>query len=157
MVMHHHEKFDGTGYPFGLAGADIPLLTRMSTVCDVYDAITSNRPYKDAWDPGESLRRMASWKGHFDTRVLKALIASLGIYPVGTLVRLSSDRLAVVLEQRPGSLSRPLVRVFFSARTRSQLLHSDVDLSAPGCSETITGLESPQQWGFRDLHKLWAH
>jgi len=156
MVLHHHEKFDGSGYPSGLAGAQIPLLTRMSTVCDVYDAITSNRAYKEAWDPGESLRRMASWKGHFDPQVLKAFIAGLGIYPVGTLVRLSSDRLAVVLEQRPGSLTRPLVRVFFSARTRSQLLHSDLDLSAPGCSESITGLESPREWGFRDLHKLWA-
>ncbi|TWH16859.1 hypothetical protein L613_001100000480 [Pseudoxanthomonas taiwanensis J19] len=128
----------------------------MSAVCDVYDAITSNRPYKEGWDPAEALRRMASWKGHFDPVVLKAFIASLGIYPAGSLVRLSSDRLAVVLEQRPGDLTRPLVRVFYSARLRSHLLLADVDLSAPGCSERITGIESPREWGFRDLHKLWA-
>lgn len=156
MVLHHHERMDGTGYPAGLAAAQLPLLTRMSAVCDVYDAITSNRPYKEGWDPAEALRRMASWKGHFDPVVLKAFIASLGIYPAGSLVRLSSDRLAVVLEQRPGDLTRPLVRVFYSARLRSHLLLADVDLSAPGCSERITGIESPREWGFRDLHKLWA-
>lgn len=156
MVLYHHERMDGAGYPAGLAPEQIPLLTRMSSVCDVYDAVTSTRAYKDPWDPAEALRCMVSWKGQFDMTVLKALIASLGIYPAGSLVRLSSDRLAVVLEQRPGNLTRPLVRVFYSARLRSHVLHVDVDLSAPGCSESITGIESPAAWGFRDLHKLWA-
>jgi putative nucleotidyltransferase with HDIG domain len=156
MVRHHHEKFDGGGYPSCLPAEATPLLTRMSTVCDVYDAITSNRPYKEAWDPGESLRRMASWKGHFDPAVLKAFIASVGIYPVGTLVRLSSERLAVVVEQRPGALSAPRVRVFFSTRSRSQILQQELDLSEAGCSDRIIGVESPRQWGFRELDKLWA-
>jgi len=156
MVLHHHERMDGTGYPSRLAPEQIPLLTRMSSVCDVYDAITSTRPYKGPWDPAEALRQMASWKGQFDPAVLKALIGSLGIYPAGSLVRLSSERLAVVLEQRRPDLTRPLVRAFYSARLRSHILHTDVDLSAPGCSESITGIESPRQWGFRDLHKLWA-
>jgi putative nucleotidyltransferase with HDIG domain len=156
MVRHHHEKFDGGGYPSCLPAEATPLLTRMSTVCDVYDAITSNRPYKEAWDPGESLRRMASWKGHFDPAVLKAFIASVGIYPVGTLVRLSSERLAVVVEQRPGALSAPRVRVFFSTRSCSQILQHELDLSEVGCSDRITGVESPRKWGFRELEKLWA-
>ncbi|AKC86974.1 HD-GYP domain-containing protein [Pseudoxanthomonas suwonensis] len=156
MVRHHHEKYDGGGYPAQLPAESTPLLTRMSAVCDVYDAITSNRPYKEGWDPGESLRKMASWRGHFDPAVLKAFIASVGIYPIGTLVRLSSERLAVVLEQRPEALSAPLVRVFFSARSRTQILQRDLDLSAPGCDERIVGIESPAQWGFRELVKLWA-
>lgn len=156
IVLHHHERMDGTGYPARLEPERIPLLTRMGSVCDVYDAITSTRPYKGPWDPAEALRKMASWKGQFDPAVLKALIASLGIYPAGSLVRLSSERLAVVLEQRPPDLTRPLVRAFYSARLRSHILHTDVDLSAPGCSEHIAGIESPREWGFRDLHKLWA-
>lgn len=155
MVRHHHERFDGAGYPLRLPGGEIPLLTRMSTVCDVYDAVTSNRPYKEGWDPGEALRRMATWKGQFDPAVLKAFIATVGIYPIGTLVRLSSDRLAVVIEQNP-ALSTPKVRVFHSARTRSHLLVHDLDLAATDCADHITGLESPRQWGFRDLDKLWA-
>ena len=93
----------------------------MSTVCDVYDAITSNRPYKEGWDPGESLRQMASWKGHFDPAVLKAFIGSLGIYPIGTLVRLSSDRLAVVVEQGTSSLLNPVVKVFFSTKANQPI------------------------------------
>ena len=65
----------------------------MGAVCDVYDAITSNRPYKAGWDPAESLRKMAEWsKGHFDPLVFQAFVKSMGIYPVGSLVLLSSGR-----------------------------------------------------------------
>src|SRR3712207_9405546 len=63
---HHHEKMDGSGYPDKLNADSISLVARMSAVCDVYDAITSNRPYKAGWDPAESVSRMASWQGHFD-------------------------------------------------------------------------------------------
>ncbi len=155
MVRHHHERMDGAGYPDALDEAAIPLLTRMSAVCDVYDAITSNRPYKPGWDPAESLRRMASWQGHFDPRVFKALVRSLGIYPIGSLVRLSSERLAVVIETGAQALAPPRVRVFYSARARSHVLNHDIDLAAPGCSERIVAVESPQAWGFRRLENLW--
>jgi HD-GYP domain-containing protein (c-di-GMP phosphodiesterase class II) len=60
----------------------------MGAVCDVYDAITSNRPYKAGWDPAESLRKMAEWSnGHFDEAVFQAFVKSIGIYPIGSLVR----------------------------------------------------------------------
>jgi HD-GYP domain-containing protein (c-di-GMP phosphodiesterase class II) len=63
----------------------------MGAVCDVYDAITSNRPYKAGWDPAESIRRMAEWcKGHFDERVFQAFVKCIGIYPIGSLVKLES-------------------------------------------------------------------
>jgi HD-GYP domain-containing protein (c-di-GMP phosphodiesterase class II) len=70
VCLHHHEKVDGTGYPKGLQGADISLLAKMCAVCDVYDAITSTRSYKDAWCPVESLEKMTEWVGsHFDDQV----------------------------------------------------------------------------------------
>jgi len=50
---------------------------------DVYDAVTSVRPYKQAWNPGEALRHMAQWKGHFDIPVFQAFVKTVGIYPVG--------------------------------------------------------------------------
>jgi HD-GYP domain-containing protein (c-di-GMP phosphodiesterase class II) len=64
---HHHEKVDGSGYSKGLKNEQVSLHSKMAAVCDVYDAITSNRPYKRGWDPAESLRRMASWTLKFDT------------------------------------------------------------------------------------------
>ena len=155
ITRHHHERVDGTGYPDRLPGSALPVLTRMGAICDVYDAITSNRPYKAGWDPGESLRRMAGWQGHFDADLLKAFVRSLGIYPVGTLVRLSSDRLAVVVEQNPATLLAPRVRVFYSAKSRTQLLQVDIDLAASEGRERILGIESPEKWGFRELEKLW--
>ena len=86
---------------------------------------------------------------------IRDIVRSLGIYPVGALVRLSSDKLAVVVEQNPGTLLAPRVRAFYSARTRSHILIADIDLAASGGKERIVGVESPAQWGFRDLEKLW--
>ena len=63
IALHHHEKFDGSGYPHRLAGKGISELSRMTAVCDVYDAITSMRPYKEGWNPAEAMHRMASWSG----------------------------------------------------------------------------------------------
>ncbi|CAN4278835.1 HD-GYP domain-containing protein [Pseudoxanthomonas sp. LjRoot125] len=155
IARHHHEKVNGAGYPQRLSGTELPLLTRMSAICDVYDAITSNRPYKAGWDPAESLRRMAGWKGHFDETLLKAFVRSVGIYPIGALVRLSSDRLAVVVEQNPATLLAPRVRVFYSAKSRTHLLMTDIDLATAGDRERIVSVESPATWGFRELEKLW--
>lgn len=109
--LHHHEKLDGSGYPHGLAGERIGLLARMCAICDVYDAVTSERVYKHAWDPAEALHRMATWQGHFDDGLFQAFVKAIGIYPVGSLVRLSDGRLALVVEQHPGSLLTPRVRV----------------------------------------------
>jgi len=115
VCLHHHEKLDGSGYPAGLQGAQISLYARMGAICDVYDAITSNRPYKQGWCPADSLRRMAAWRGgHLDAQLFAAFVKCLGIYPLGTLVRLQSERLAVVVGQAAGKpLTQPTVRVFF--------------------------------------------
>jgi len=155
VTLHHHEKVDGNGYPHKLAGSDIALLARMGAVCDVYDAVTSNRPYKQGWDPAESIRRMSSWKGHFDETVLRAFIKSLGIYPVGALVRLKSDKLGVVVEQNPGELLRPVVKVFYSARSNTQVMLHRIDLAERGCQDQIVSVEDAVKWGFRNLERLW--
>ncbi|SDD63094.1 HD-GYP domain-containing protein [Aquimonas voraii] len=155
IALHHHEKYDGTGYPHGQAGEDIDLLSRMGAVCDVYDAISSNRPYKKAWSPAESVRRMAAWKGHFDPQVFNAFVKSIGIYPVGALVRLQSDLLAVVTEQHDESLLTPKVRIFFNAKKREPVFIRDLDLASPNCADRIAGIESPETWNFPQLEKLW--
>ncbi len=157
VCLHHHEKTDGSGYPEGLKGDEISLFAKMGAVCDVYDAITSNRPYKNGWDPAESLRKMAEWaKGHFDPSVFQAFVKSLGIYPIGSLVRLSSGRLAVVVEQSTKSLTMPVVKVFYSTNSSLRITPELVNLSAPTCRDKISGREDPESWKFPDLDELWS-
>ena len=75
VCLHHHEKMDGSGYPHRQKGDEISLLAKMGAVCDVYDAITSNRPYKAGWDPAESIKKMTAWcNGHFDEAVFRAFV-----------------------------------------------------------------------------------
>ena len=157
VCLHHHEKTDGSGYPKGLRDEQISLFAKMGAVCDVYDAITSNRPYKSGWDPAESLRKMAEWaNGHFDQKVFQAFVKSLGIYPIGSLVRLASGRLGVVMEQSARSLTTPLVKVFYSTKSQLRIAPEVIDLSAPGCSDKIAGREDPAKWKFPDLDELWS-
>ncbi len=157
VCLHHHEKTDGSGYPKGLKDEQISLYAKMGAVCDVYDAITSNRPYKSGWDPAESLRKMAEWaNGHFDQKVFQAFVKSLGIYPIGSLVRLASGRLGVVVEQSSKSLTTPLVKVFFSTKSNLRVPPDVIDLSAPTCSDKIAGREDPAKWKFPDLDELWS-
>jgi putative nucleotidyltransferase with HDIG domain len=157
VVLHHHEKMDGSGYPHGLRGDTISLFAKMGAVCDVYDAITSNRPYKKGWSPAESIRKMAEWsKGHFDEAIFQAFVKTVGIYPTGSLVRLESGRLGVVTEQSEKSLLTPKVKVFFSARLRTPIMQETLDLSQLIGTEKIIGRESPEDWGFRNLDDLWS-
>jgi len=157
VCLYHHEKMDGSGYPDGLKGDQISLWARMGAVCDVYDAITSDRPYKSGWDPAESLRKMAEWtKGHFDPRVFQAFVKAMGIYPVGSLVRLSSGRIGVVMEQTVKSLTVPRVKVFFSTKTDMRILPEIIDLSLSSCRDRIASREDPGRWNFSDLNELWS-
>jgi HD-GYP domain-containing protein (c-di-GMP phosphodiesterase class II) len=156
VTLHHHERPDGKGYPHGLSGESLSRVARMGAVCDVYDAITSNRPYKSGWDPAESIARMASWAGQFDNEIFQAFVKSLGIYPIGSLVRMRSGRLGVVAEQGEGSLVAPKVKLFFSTKSNMPIALELLDLSAAGCNDAIAARESNAQWKFPHLDELWA-
>lgn len=156
VCLHHHEKMDGSGYPHRLEGEQISLYARMGAVCDVYDAITSNRPYKQGWDPAESIRKMAEWKGHFDPVVFQAFVKTVGIYPVGSLVRLESGRIGVVIEQQAKSLLAPRVKVFFSAKSKTPIPQEVLDLSKLVGRDKIVSRESAEEWGFRNVDELWT-
>ncbi|MDP2143666.1 MAG: HD-GYP domain-containing protein [Gallionella sp.] len=157
VCLHHHEKVNGSGYPDGLAGGEISLYARMGAVCDVYDAITSNRPYKNGWEPAESIRKMAEWsKGHFDQRIFEAFVRSVGIYPVGSLVRLASGMLGVVIEQTEQSLLTPIIMVFFSIQSNARVQPELLDLSKPSCKDKIVSHEDPAKWDIKDTQALWS-
>jgi HD-GYP domain-containing protein (c-di-GMP phosphodiesterase class II) len=157
VCLYHHEKLDGTGYPHRLAGPQVSLMARMGAVCDVYDAITSNRPYKAGWDPAESLARMAQWvDSHLDGRVFQAFVRSLGVYPVGSLVLLSNGKLAVVVDQSRGSLLKPVVKTVFSVNSYERVVPELIDLSSPSCRHTIVKREDPAKWRISGLDEVWA-
>lgn len=154
--LHHHERFDGAGYPHGLRGEAIPRSARMNAICDVYDAITSQRPYKPAWDRAESIARMAVWTraGQFDPQLFRAFVGVVGVYPVGSLLRLQSGRLAVVVEVDPTAPATPCVKVFYSARSHMPVPLQRIDLGRPGTHDRIVARESNRDWRFEYLDEL---
>jgi putative nucleotidyltransferase with HDIG domain len=157
VCLHHHEKVDGSGYPHKLAGDNISLFAKMGAVCDVYDAVTSNRPYKEGWEPGVSLQRMAQWsKAHFDDAVFKAFVKSVGIYPIGSMVLMKSGLLGVVVDQSPKSLLTPLVKVFFSTKSKLRIPMEILDLSKPSTRDEIIKHDDPLLWGIKDLSDIWT-
>ncbi|MEO5865633.1 MAG: HD-GYP domain-containing protein [Sphingomonas sp.] len=137
---HHHERVDGSGYPFRLKGAELSIFARMGAICDVYDAVTSERAYKEKWSPGEALDWMSSVTGHFDRSVLGAFAAIIGAFPPGSLVRLQSDRLAVVLDEADADPLNPGVCVFLCANTRRPLPWQRCT------TDPIVGIERADRW-----------
>jgi putative nucleotidyltransferase with HDIG domain len=155
MALHHHERADGSGYPDRLSGDKISLFARMGAVCDVYDAVTSRRPYRTPWDPGEAMREMAQAKGQFNAAVFQSFVKAVGIYPTGSLVRLQSEKLAVVIGQNKDALLAPKLKVFYDVEARHLVQPFELDLSDPKRSDRIAGIEPPGAWRFPDLDKLW--
>lgn len=154
VTLHHHERVDGTGYPDQLPRAKISLFSRMGAVCDVYDAITTHRAYKSRWDPAESIERMESWRGHFDEEILQTFVKTVGIYPIGAVVRLQSLRIAVVYEQNVASFTKPVVQVFYSLKSQMPIPVQRVDLASPGCQDRIIAREPTENWAGLNLDPL---
>ena len=125
----HHEKLDGTGYPFGLAAEAIEPHSRIASVVDVYDAITADRCYHKGMEPTIALKRMLTWTGdHLDKEVVYQLIRSLGVYPPGSLVELESGHIALVQEVRTMHPNKPLVQMVYNSKRKKKLDGQLVDL-----------------------------
>lgn len=129
VALHHHERNDGSGYPSGLIGGDIPLLSRMAAVCDAYDALASNGADAHAADPGAAIQAMADMAEKFDPIVFDAFVQCIGVYPVGAMVRLRSERLAMVVDQDPADYARPTVRTFYSLVLGQAIRGEEIDLA----------------------------
>jgi HD-GYP domain-containing protein (c-di-GMP phosphodiesterase class II) len=118
-VLDHHERFDGKGYPRGLRGEEIGLFARLVGVVDVYDALTSQRVYKEPIPPGRALSLMYQWRlSDFFPGSVEHFIRCLGVFPVGSLVELTNGEHAVVMELNPAAPLRPKIRVVFDAQMR---------------------------------------
>jgi HD-GYP domain-containing protein (c-di-GMP phosphodiesterase class II) len=154
IVAHHHERVDGTGYPHALAGDQIPMHAQVTAIVDVYDALTSDRPYQQRIEPNEALRHLyALADSHFREDLLKAFIRTVGVYPVGSLVRLDNGYLAVVTEVHRDKLLQPQVLVMFDTRIDRYVRPYPLDLARKLEAPAIVGVESyarrgidPRRW-----------
>jgi cyclic di-GMP phosphodiesterase len=151
VVAEHHERSDGTGYPNGKAEAAISRYGQMAAIVDVYDAITSDRVYHKGLEPHEGLRKLLEWScHHFNAQLVQHFIQCVGIYPIGSLVRLQSGRLGVVVESGRQGLLYPVVRVVMEAGGRRLPRPRDLDLSDSAAGgDRITGTELPERWKVR--------
>ncbi|MGP1569431.1 MAG: HD-GYP domain-containing protein [Eubacteriales bacterium] len=114
-IASHHEKFDGSGYPQGLEGCNIPLCARIIAVADVFDALTTSRVYRAAMTTKDTLDYMASCSGsHFDPYLIDAFFKTVSVYPVGVMVRLSDASIAVVIENISGHMLDPIIKILDS-------------------------------------------
>lgn len=144
----HHEKFAGKGYPENLQGTQISQIGRMAAIVDVYDAITSNRVYHTGMEPAVALKKLFEWsEHHFDPDLVQRFIQAVGIYPVGSLVRLDSQRIGVVVEQGEAGLLYPIVKIVYDIKRRQKVTPFNLDLSRPEAGgDQIHSHEQPETW-----------
>ncbi len=142
VCLHHHERLDGAGYPDASSAPNISTYARMAAICDVYDAVTSARVYKAAWSPAEALEYLTNNPSQFDPAIVAPFSAMIGIFPVGSMVRLTSNRLAVVLESNDPETMAPPVSPFFCIDTKQPLSFRRIDSAI----DPIVGMEMPKRW-----------
>lgn len=128
----HHEKLDGTGYPFKLKADKISKYCRMMNICDIFDALTANRCYKDGYTHFKAftiLRSLAKGNNHLDSELVEHFINAIGVYPVGSLVQLNSNKIAIVERRNKSDSFKPGVRFFFNPEKHEYQKTEEIDLS----------------------------
>ncbi|MDR0528364.1 MAG: HD-GYP domain-containing protein [Zoogloeaceae bacterium] len=145
VVSQHHERHDGSGYPGRLRGNGISMYGKMAAIVDVYDAISSDRVYHKGLQPSQAMRKLLEWSEyHFEARLVHRFIRAIGIYPTGSLVRLSSGRLAVIREQHTNNLLHPIVMVIYHTHKMQYLKPEIMDLA--NSHDRIVGQEEFSRW-----------
>lgn len=154
VASQHHERFDGSGYPRGLKGDGITLFGQMAAIVDVYDAITSDRVYHKGMPPHEALRKMFDWSAHhFNRELFQSFVRCVGIYPVGSLVKLRGGLVGVVLRTNRESLLHPVLMVVGDKRKGIKVRPTEVDLMQHQGKEgfQIEGSEPADKWGINPM------
>ncbi|GGQ01154.1 HD-GYP domain-containing protein [Shewanella ulleungensis] len=129
VCLMHHEKIDGRGYPKGLKEDEIPIHGRMSCIIDIYDALTATRTYKEAMSPAASFKILISLTPfHLDQELVYEFIRCIGVYPVGSLVVLSDERVGIVWEAKDRDVLQPIVKCFYSLKHKRYIDIMMVDL-----------------------------
>lgn len=152
IALHHHERFDGSGYPHGLKMNQISFGAQLTCICDVFDAITSERCYKTAMDTVLGLRKIYEGRDKcFSKKIAHDFIKCIGIYPVGTYVVLSDGRAGMVVSTTD-NMDEPVVHVFYDEHKEERVKPHRVDLSRS--EDTITSYGDPKKFGLTSKQLL---
>lgn len=153
----HHERLDGKGYPFGKKGNEISQYVRMASIVDVYDALTAERVYKAGMEPIKAFKILKEGcPDSFDPVLLTKFIQCIGIHPVGTLVRLSSQKVGLVTESNPASPLKPIVKTFYSAKHSRYTEVQDIDLANKKTLDTLESTVKPKEYNI-DLERFYKN
>ena len=128
-VLFHHERIDGSGYPFGKKGEDIHLFGRIVAITDTFDAMTSNRVYKRKVSNGEALEYIHSTAmTNYDYDLVKIFMNHVTMYPVGTIVKLNNGQKAIVIDNNKDAPTRPIVRMISNKDSKGIHRYEEIDL-----------------------------
>jgi HD-GYP domain-containing protein (c-di-GMP phosphodiesterase class II) len=129
MVLNHHERLDGSGYPRGLDESKLSKLARMVAIVDVYDAMTADKTYKKGDQPINVLRYLMANNKKFDRALVQQFIKYLGVHPVGSLVKLSDEKLAIVVHGNRNEPVKPKIKIFYNIKHQRYITSKECDLS----------------------------
>lgn len=157
MIVNHHERLDGSGYPRGLSGEKLSRPARIMAIVDVYDAMTADRPHQDGDEPINVLRYLLANKQLFDAELVQLFIKCLGVHPVGTIVKLTNERLALVLEGNQSNPIKPKVKLFYNAKHNHHVTPKDIDLSTNNSEVKILASVKPADYQINLSRLLKEH
>ncbi|WP_218355375.1 HD-GYP domain-containing protein [Alteromonas lipotrueiana] len=159
IIAQHHERVDGSGYPNKLQNDAISIFARMAAIVDSYDAMISNRTHQRGVTAAVAMKRLTANEG-LDQNLVRQFIRSLGVHPVGSLVKLNSGRLAMVVQSNSDEMHKPVVMTFYSMHSNNYSEVKRVDLAK--ANDRIEAAVRPDDFGinlpkfFRDvfIHQL---
>ncbi|WP_225206148.1 HD-GYP domain-containing protein [Novosphingobium huizhouense] len=154
VCLRHHERLDGSGYPYGLAGHDLDVLSRMAAVCDCYDNLVTGHGSANGIDPADAINALQAMGPALDQQVLRHFIDTVGVYPIGSFVRLRSDRIAMVVDEAAADNAKPTVRIFHSLRQGGAVRQATLVLSQCYGEDDIAGTADPEALGLGDAGAL---
>lgn len=154
VVLDHHERLDGTGYPNNKTDKDLSLYSKMISICDTYDAITASRVYQNARTPIMAFKILRKESGvGFDANLVAEFINCMGIHPVGTLIQTKSNKLGVVVKSNFVNPLCPVIKVFYSLANKGYVPSKIIDLGAPNVNDEISKSVRPEDYGI-DVNKV---
>ncbi|KTF12470.1 HD-GYP domain-containing protein [Pseudoalteromonas sp. H105] len=157
MIVNHHERLDGSGYPRGVKAEKLSRPARIMAIVDVYDAMSSDRPHELGDEPINVLRYLLTNKDLFDSELVQRFIKCLGVHPVGTVVKLTNERLGLVTQGNHKNPIKPSVKIFYNAKHNHHITPKDVDLSSEGHDLKIIASIKPLDYQLNLARLLKEH